>query len=377
MVQLRNCSIQGLFDITCNRKVYIFGASLRLKKYNINRAPDYDIFELAYKIVDNDSAKWNTEYYKNNRAVQIISPKELCEGICENDIILIVSNYYGEILEQLDSYKELNGIETYIIQLIDDFNDSKVDMDEFVGAQNREYLIPPKIHYFWFGSKEIPDKYKRYMESWEKLCPDYEIILWNESNYDVTKHPYMKWAYDNKKWAFVPDYARLDVIYNYGGIYLDTDVELIKSLDELRRFPAYIGYETTQMVNTGSGFGAKKGNDIIRAMRDEYDRVCTDGEFNMIASPAYQTKTLRRYGLKCDNSFQILSDKQMVVLPTEFLCGLRMNTNDAQITDNTFSLHHFYTGDWGGKDIVEKNRNQRDTYAKNILDRISLENKEN
>ena len=96
--------------------------------------------------------------------------------------------------------------------------------------------IPKKIHYCWFGRNEIPEKTLRCIESWKKYCPDYEIIQWNEDNYDINKIPYMKDAYKEKKWAFVSDYARLDVIYQYGGIYLDTDVELVNSLDDLLEY---------------------------------------------------------------------------------------------------------------------------------------------
>ena len=94
-------------------------------------------------------------------------------------------------------------------------------------------MIPKKIHYCWFGGAPKSKLAKKCIKSWKRKCPDYEIIEWNESNYDVTKIPFMKEAYDAKKWGFVPDYARLDIIYNNGGIYLDTDVEIVKSLDDL------------------------------------------------------------------------------------------------------------------------------------------------
>ena len=94
-------------------------------------------------------------------------------------------------------------------------------------------MIPKKIHYCWFGENPMPDKDLENIESWKKFCPDYEIIRWDESNYDVNKIPYIKEAYECKKYAFVSDYARLDIIYHEGGIYLDTDVEIIKNIDFL------------------------------------------------------------------------------------------------------------------------------------------------
>ena len=94
-------------------------------------------------------------------------------------------------------------------------------------------MIPKVIHYCWFGGNPLPEEAKRCIESWKKYCPDYKIIEWNENNYDVNSNEYMKSAYKEKKWAFVSDYARIDVVYKYGGIYMDTDVELVKGLDNL------------------------------------------------------------------------------------------------------------------------------------------------
>ena len=103
-------------------------------------------------------------------------------------------------------------------------------------------MIPKIIHYCWFGGAELPEKDRKCIESWKKFCPDYQIIEWNENNYDVTKNTYMYQAYQAKKWGFVPDYARLDIIYQHGGIYLDTDVELVKNLDSLLENDAFMGF---------------------------------------------------------------------------------------------------------------------------------------
>ena len=102
-------------------------------------------------------------------------------------------------------------------------------------------MIPKKIHYCWFGGNPLPEDVKRYIESWKKYCPDYDLIRWDESNYDVHKNAYVELAYQNKKWAFLTDYARLDIIYEHGGIYLDADVELIHSLDDLLQNSCYMG----------------------------------------------------------------------------------------------------------------------------------------
>ena len=134
-------------------------------------------------------------------------------------------------------------------------------------------IIPKKIPYIWFGGNPLPKQYQDWIKTWKKFCPDYEIIEWNESNYDVTKNKYMSQAYQAKKWGFVPDYARLDVIYKYGGIYLDTDVELIANLDDLLHQEAFACFESNENVAFGLGVGAAKGNHLIKELRDWYDNI--------------------------------------------------------------------------------------------------------
>ena len=131
--------------------------------------------------------------------------------------------------------------------------------------------IPKVIHYCWFGRGEKPNSIKKCMKSWKEKCPDYEIIEWNEDNFDVNYNQYTKDAYSAKKYAFVSDVARLWIIYNYGGTYLDTDVELKVSLDELCNNTTWLASDTAIHINTGLGFGSVKGNDIIKKILDDYE----------------------------------------------------------------------------------------------------------
>ena len=130
--------------------------------------------------------------------------------------------------------------------------------------------IPKVIHYCWFGGNEMPAAYKKYMESWKRYCPDYEIKLWNEQNFDFSDNLYARQAYEQKKWAFVSDYARLKIIYEFGGIYLDTDVEIIRPLDDLLELKGFLGFQDNKEIATGLGFGAEKGNPVIKAMLADY-----------------------------------------------------------------------------------------------------------
>lgn len=210
--------------------------------------------------------------------------------------------------------------------------------------------IPKIIHYCWVGKAPKPESVQYCINSWKKYCPDYKIIEWNEENYDFSKNQYMKEAYESKKWGFVPDYARLDIIYNYGGIYFDTDVELVSNIDMLLENDAFMGFENTGdgeiFVNCGHGFGASKGNEIIKKERDEYENVHfinKDGTLNMLPSPHYTTKVLCEYGLIRKNTDQNINN--IKIFASDVLCPKNFRTGKIHKTKRTLSIHHF-TASW-------------------------------
>ena len=201
-------------------------------------------------------------------------------------------------------------------------------------------MIPKKIHYCWFGGKPIPDEFQQYMDSWREFCPDYEIIRWDESNYDVTKNRYMWEAYEAGKWGFVPDYLRLDIVYKYGGIYLDTDIELIKKPDELLYQEAFGCVDVTLTMNLGSGFGACPGSDIIRELRDYYDNVsfyCEDGSVNLTPCNTHNFFVIKKYNYQISNRLQNING--MNIYPMSFQ-GINSYTGKKMIVDNTYWIHY-------------------------------------
>ena len=213
-------------------------------------------------------------------------------------------------------------------------------------------MIPKKIHYCWFGGKDLPDDVKKCIQSWKKYCPDYEIVQWDESNYDLTKNDYVKYTYENKKYAFLTDYVRLDIIYNEGGIYLDTDVELIKPLDDLLDCECYMGMEQIGKVATGLGFGAQKDNEIIKENKEYYEKekfLDDNGKFLRKICVEITSGILAKYGLKMENKIQNI--KSCVVYPVEYFCPLKMGTNKLTITKNTYSIHH-YSASWKSNNKV-------------------------
>lgn len=210
-------------------------------------------------------------------------------------------------------------------------------------------MIPKIIHYCWFGSKKLPPEYQRYLQSWQKFCPDYRIIRWDQTNYDVTKNHYMYQAYQRGKWSFVSDYLGFDVVYHYGGIYLDTDVELVKNLDDLLSNQAFMGFEENEKgfsVAPGLGFGAQKNDPVIRQLRQMYnglDFIDQKGRINTLTIPVYTTDFLNQWGLKQNNQLQEVAGVK--IYPTDFFAPMDFLTGEIKLTANTYSIHH-YSATW-------------------------------
>lgn len=206
-------------------------------------------------------------------------------------------------------------------------------------------MIPKKIHYCWFGGKELPELAKKCIASWQKYCPDYEIIRWDESNFDLECNDYIRYCYANKKWAFLSDLVRLMVVYDQGGIYFDTDVELLRSPGELRTCDAFYGFENQTIVNTGQGFGAVAGHPTVKAMIDEYLSLQPDeqGDFLLQACPALNTAALVPFGLEKNGLLQEIAGAK--ILPVEWMNPYEDATGRLNKTKNTLSVH-WYSKSW-------------------------------
>lgn len=223
--------------------------------------------------------------------------------------------------------------------------------------------IPKIIHYCWVGGNPKPQSVLYCIESWKRCCPDYEIREWNETNYDFTKNEYMRQAYEAKKWGFVPDYARLDIVYEHGGIYLDTDVEMVRSFDHLLEHACFFGFEETgdgkYFVNCGHGFGAAPRHEVVKNARDLYDHLRftnADGSLNLLASPYYTTQSLRQIGLIQENRDQELSGVQ--IFASDVLCPKNFRTGKLHKTARTVSIHHF-TASWVDEKIKAEMAHQQ------------------
>lgn len=208
-------------------------------------------------------------------------------------------------------------------------------------------MIPKVIHYCWFGENPLPQLAQRCIASWRKNCPDYEIKEWNESNFDFNCCTFAKEAYAAQKWAFLSDWARLHIIYNEGGIYLDTDVELIKSLDEMLKNKCFLAEETSGYVNTGLGFGAEKYNPIVGKLLQEYLNVHfvkENGSYDIIPCPQKNTKPLLELGYKF-SGVQVWRIAEVTIYPPEYFCPLNYETGILKKTSKTISIH-LYNASW-------------------------------
>lgn len=206
-------------------------------------------------------------------------------------------------------------------------------------------MIPKKIHYCWFGRGEKTQLAKKCIDSWSKYCPDYEIIEWNEDNFDINMNAYTRMCYDEKKYAFLSDYARLLIVAEHGGVYFDTDVELVKSLDELLCKDAFFGFENKQYVATGLGFGSIPHGVAIEAMLAEYDSLL-NGKKGTLGCPILNTKALIKLGLVQNGLKQNVSDA--VIYPPSVFNPYDSATGKLNITSETFSIH-WYAATWMSK----------------------------
>ncbi len=216
-----------------------------------------------------------------------------------------------------------------------------------------EENIPKIIHYCWFGGGNKPELLKKCINSWQKYMPDYQIKEWNEKNFDVKMNRYCAEAYKERKWAFVSDYARLWIIYNQGGIYLDTDVEIIKNMTSLvENGRGFIGFQNNEEVNTGLGFAAQKYNKCVGKMLKLYDNRSfykQENVFDLTPCPVSNTVALKMMGLKTgrNNAKSIQKLDGINVYPEEYFNPIHLESGKKRITLNTYTIHH-YSNTWGG-----------------------------
>lgn len=209
-------------------------------------------------------------------------------------------------------------------------------------------MIPKNIHFVWLGGKKKNRQARKCIKSWRKYCPDYQIIEWNEDNFDINSVPYVKEACEAKKWAFASDYIRLYALYNYGGIYMDTDVEVVKPLEEFLSYKAFLGFERDDAISTGI-MACEQGNEMFGDFLSYYDDkhfIKENGELDLTTNVTTITNICLEKGLVLNNQHQNIEGVEL--FPKDYFCPKEYMTGKLNCTDNTYAIHHF-AGSWHTK----------------------------
>lgn len=212
------------------------------------------------------------------------------------------------------------------------------------GDSMEGFKIPKTIHYCWFGKGEKPKIVKKCIESWKSNLNNYEIIEWNEENFDINSNVFIRQAYDNGKYAFVSDYVRVYALYNYGGIYLDTDVEVIKEFtDDILKNDSFWGFEEKNFIAT-STIGACKKNKLIKEFLDSYNDksfIKKDGTVDTLTNVAIVSKMVKDLGINLDGTYQKI-DGVATFYPQEYFSPYDYINCYMKDGKNTYAVHHYY-----------------------------------
>ncbi|MBD5449613.1 MAG: hypothetical protein HDR28_05565 [Lachnospiraceae bacterium] len=326
-----------------SRKIICYGCgSSGVRAINImeNWGVEKDILTF----VDSDPRKWGKHIENGSVSYSIVSLDDAVE-IADGDTIFLITCVSDvlKIRNLLNHYDKLENLYCFSLVELAQYQLLCSDYDEIV-HESSSILIPKRIHYAWFGGS-MPERIKYMIDSWREMCPDYEIIEWNETNYDIAKCKYMRQAYEAKQWAFVPDYARCDIIYNHGGIYLDIDVKIEKNLDDLLYQKNFFISDVSFMVNLGAGFGAQKGEPVLKDFMEYYDTVdfkLEDGSLNKKGCVFYQYKVLKDYGMKINDTFQVINGVNVYPM---IMGGTNSYSMQKRVTAKTY-LAHYGSGGW-------------------------------
>ncbi len=293
-------SITELIE-NCNR-IILFGAG---KMLNVIESGKLSVLSerIAY-IIDNGKTD---SIYAFGRLIPVYKPDRLLE---ERDCIVMITSYahMADMFDQLAGMELPDDIECCCYPFMQKkerhFNigfESGTDRYSKAGDG-----IPKQIHTFWFGSADMPDEYKRCIDSWYRICPDYEINIWNRDTYDCNKHPFMRRAVELEAWAYAADYARLDTVYEQGGIYLDSDIEIVKPPEPLRGYDAFFGFFDQGAVDLAA-FGGRMSDPLVGSLRSLYDDVKipdTKEGFTTYFQPFFVMDAFKDAGVKMTGELQ-------------------------------------------------------------------------
>lgn len=357
MLTLKNCSVPDFKKEVGNRRVIPFGVGSWFKTLEVEDLSFLTV-QCPYAI-DNDSCKYST--FLHGKKIPVYTPEMLkLETDC---VILLVSPVYMyDMYKQLDEMELDGNITCYgfpFMTITESGNMSENQLDIVLqnNKGNSETKIPRIIHGFWFSGEKKTNEYQNCFDSWRKKCPDFDIREWTKENYDTETHPFMKKAIDYGAWAFASDYARLEVLYKYGGFYLDMDVELLKPLDDLLNNSAILNFSKSTTVDLAV-VGAKPKHPLIKKLLDLYDKIQvpeTRTQFNDYFQPSLIHDVIKSTGVKFDGKLQILEDGTVFLPRTFFFPMDSVIFEKSAMSKYSYAIHYDNFG-WsiGDKDIRSK-----------------------
>lgn len=321
-----------------NKGIVCYGAGM-LPLYTEQLFCNHGLARNVCLFIDGDPQKRKNTMCYAGRNVRIEMPGYLAKMDADRHVILITAERYKEIQRTLGKMELPEKWECYSYPFL--------NLSYFKGIEKRNVFsdmaaqIPKVIHYMWFGGKKMQNLQQGCIESWRRFCPDFEIKEWNETNYDIHKNKYMEQAYENRKWAYVSDYARMDVLYRYGGIYLDTDVELFQSLNPLLNTRVFFCFGEWPVPNSGAGMGCVKGERLMKELmetREDIPFVREDGRLDSFTNSNYEMYVLMKRGFQMDFTFQQIDG--IALYPPDVVAPASVVGRDAFVTGRTLGMHH-------------------------------------
>lgn len=355
------------------KKIYLWGSGVMLQICMYDMLKRNQLIDFVISCTESDNSKIGKNLLLGNKRIPIINFESMVKDISNrrNVLIVITCSYYYQILQKLDCESLLDNIDCLCLPMM---YLEHLSSDELENINwNKREKIPKKIHYCWFGEKQISQKNVKCIESWKEKCPDYEILCWDESNIDWHMSSWVEKAYQKKQWAYVSDYVRAWVLYNYGGYYFDVDVELKKNLNDFSTMEAFGCFEKWPVINTGGGCGSIPGFWLWKEIMELKDKVSVE-ETELVfpnASGYYDTLPLLNRGMQANGKLQNIDG--FICLPYDYFQPIDYVTQKSQISNNTYGIHYF-NWSWANDVMREGNPVEQDYYKKSLNRAKRIEN---
>ncbi len=373
MVQIVNASEKELTDYIKNQKkrIYVWGSGVMTQVCLQDMLIHNRLTEFVVSCTESDAGKIGKYVLIGDTQIPVVSFETMVEEVSrhKNALIMIACSYYRQILQKLDAEPLLEKVECVCLPMMYLEHLSLEESEDLANAKKTG--IPKKIHYCWFGGEELSQKNLACIDSWQKMCPDYEIIRWDESNIDLHLSPWVERAYEQKQWAYVSDYVRAYVLYHFGGYYFDVDVELVKGLDAFSGLEGFGCFEKWPVINTGGGCGSIPKFWIWKEIMEIKDKAeaYKSGRTIPSASGYYDTLPLLKRGMRANGKMQKIDG--FVCLPFDYFHPIDYVTRKRQITEHTHGIHYF-NWSWANDAMREGNPMEQEYYAESLGRAVDL-----